>query len=228
MVGTEATFAVVPVGSGNDFARSLKVPTDLGRIADDLRRGTIKTIDTGRYRLRRHGMDEVDEGFFINIVGLGFDAAIAYESQQIKWLRNTPLYTWCLLKTLPAFKPQEMIIEADGRRVEGKFYLVTSGNGRFEGGGFNITPDALLNDGLLDVCMVDEMSRLRLLRLFPTVLWGGHRGFPEVRFERCSRIRIVSQSHMTAHADGEMLGINISEIDLEVRKGALKTLVHGS
>ena len=111
LVGTEATFAVVPVGSGNDFARSLKVPTDLGRIADDLRRGTIKTIDTGRYRLRRHGMDEVDEGFFINIVGLGFDAAIAYESQQIKWLRNTPLYTWCLLKTLPAFKPQEMIIE---------------------------------------------------------------------------------------------------------------------
>ncbi|CUS82541.1 lipid kinase, YegS/Rv2252/BmrU family [Candidatus Kryptonium thompsonii] len=171
---SEKLLGVIPIGSGNDFAKMLNLkPFKIKVAIESIKRRRITTSDVGIIRF----IDEFGnsgERFFINGVGVGFDAVVANESRKIKHLRGILLYLLALLKSLKDYETPEMEVYIDGKKIKEKIFLVAVGNGKSAGGGFLLPPDAKINDALLDVCLVNDLSILRVLQVIPTVLKGKH------------------------------------------------------
>jgi diacylglycerol kinase (ATP) len=218
-VKSKAVMGVIPTGTGNDFARALgrlkSLQDYIHRIVD----GKVKAIDTGVLTLNNR------ELIFVNGVGAGFDAEVARESLNVHRLKGLSRYLYAVLKTLAKYKSVQMSIELDDRLLEGKRYLVAVGNGISAGGGFLLTPDARLDDGLLDVCLVSDLSVGRVLRVLPSVLNGSHGKYPEVTMRQAKRIRIKSEMPVSIHRDGEVPSQKVSEFELRVDPGYLHIVV---
>jgi diacylglycerol kinase (ATP) len=107
---------------------------------------------------------------------------------------------------------------------DGRFFLVEIGNGFSVGGGFLLTPDARVDDGLLDVCLIDRTSTRRIVRLLPTAFTGDHVHAPEVTMREARRVTIRSASPLPVQADGEVLTVNARALDVAVLPGALRVL----
>jgi len=115
-------------------------------------------------------------------------------------------YVLGVLQTLWQYNSPRMRLSLDGRELEQPVFLVAVGNGVSYGGGMRIVPDAIIDDGLFDVCVVGQISRLEVLRLVPKLYSGGHRGHPAVQFFRCREVRAASASRVRCQADGELAG----------------------
>jgi diacylglycerol kinase (ATP) len=222
--GSEKLLGVIPIGSGNDFAKMLNLkPFKIEMAIESLRRKTTITSDVGLIEfLRNDGTS--GSRFFINGVGIGFDAMTADESRKIKHLRGIPLYTLALLKTLAKYKTPEMNIRIDDKNISGRIFLVAIGNGKSAGGGFLLTPDARINDEVFDVCLVNDLSIFRVLQVLPTVLKGKHTKYPEVTMMKAREIEIKSDSDLVLHADGEIIGTNLRWIKISIIPKAVEVI----
>ena len=222
--GSEKLLGVIPIGSGNDFAKMLNLkPFKIEMAFESLRRKTTITSDVGLIEfLRNDGTS--GSRFFINGVGIGFDAMTADESRKIKHLRGIPLYTLALLKTLAKYKTPEMNIRIDDKNISGRIFLVAIGNGKSAGGGFLLTPDARINDEVFDVCLVNDLSIFRVLQVLPTVLKGKHTKYPEVTMMKAREIEIRSDSDLVLHADGEIIGTNLRWIKISIIPKAVEVI----
>jgi diacylglycerol kinase (ATP) len=222
--GSEKLLGVIPIGSGNDFAKMLNLkPFKIEMAIESLRRKTTITSDVGLIEfLRNDGTS--GSRFFINGVGIGFDAMAADESRKIKNLRGIPLYTLALLKTLAKYKTPEMNIRIDDKNISGRIFLVAIGNGKSAGGGFLLTPDARINDEVFDVCLVNDLSIFRVLQVLPTVLKGKHTKYPEVTMMKAREIEIKSDSDLVLHADGEIIGTNLRWIKISIIPKAVEVI----
>jgi diacylglycerol kinase (ATP) len=188
---------VIPRGSGDDFARLLPCP----RNADEL----FAVIDEG-VGVR---LDVIDcgERFCVNSCGLGFEAQVTKNSRSIQRLQGLPLYLLALAKALAEFNCPHLKITLDnGEVIAGEHLLVSLGNGVSAGGGFFLTPDAVPDDGRIDVCLVESMGRLKMLRLLPLSLEGKHTKRPEVDMRRARAVAVESGGPLHVHIDGEYLG----------------------
>ncbi len=212
---TDATLGIVPVGSGNDFAYALGIPLTLDAAIDVLLDGRDIRIDLGRY----------DERWFANSVGLGFEAQVTIESTKIRRLRGFAIYLWAVVRALIRLRCPDLVIRADDRTFEGRQLLVCIGNGPRVGGGFLLTPDARLDDGRFDVCVVGAMGRLSVLRTLPKALSGSHTSHPRVSMLRARRIRIESSGGFPFHVDGEVIDTSRRELTVEMVPGKLKVRV---
>ncbi|MEN3037722.1 MAG: diacylglycerol kinase family protein [Candidatus Kryptonium sp.] len=220
----EKLLGVIPIGSGNDYAKMLNLkPFGIKQAVESLRRRKITASDVGAIQF----VDEFGkfgERFFINGVGIGFDAMVANESRKIKHLRGIPLYTLALFRTLRKYETPEMEVYIDGKLITGKIFLIAIGNGISAGGGFLLTPDAKINDGFFDVCLVRDLSILRILQVLPTVLKGKHIYYPEVSMFKAEEIEIKSDSNLTMHADGEIIGTSLRWIKISVVPSAIEVI----
>jgi diacylglycerol kinase (ATP) len=207
---------IIGVGSGNDFIKLLDLPLQQPeRAARRLLAATPRRVDIGRMNGR----------FFTNGVGIGFDAQVAARAARIRWLRGIPLYGAALLQMLPTLRAPRIRLELDGEVVaDRQLTLVTVGNGACHGGGFWICPDARPDDGLFDVCIAEALSVPRLLHVIPHVMRGTHVRFPEVRILRAKRVRVSSPDPLPMHADGEVFGDTLREIEMEILAGRLTVL----
>lgn len=198
LVGTSATLGVLPLGTGNDFARTIGIGTDLNLAARTLGQGQAQTIDLGK-------LDR--GGYFINVAGCGFDAEVATRvNHGFRYLRGTTAYVAAVLQTLRSFRPTRVTIEHDGEVCEELVMLCAIANARTYGGGMRIAPHAELDDGLFDVVLVGDVSRSEFLRAFPRVFKGTHLSHPKVQHFRCSSIRVSSNKGLAVLADGEEVG----------------------
>ncbi len=222
--GSEKLLGVIPIGSGNDFARMLNLkPFKIKLALESIKKRKVVTSDAGLIQfLTADG--KLGERFFINGVGIGFDATTADESRKIKHLRGIPLYLLALLKTLSKYESPEMEVYIDGKLVKDRIFLVAIGNGASAGGGFLLTPHAKIDDALLDVCVVNDLSILRILQVLPTVLKGKHIHYPEVRMFKAREIEIRSNSNLTMHADGEILGTSLRWIKISIIPSAVEVI----
>ncbi|MCH1883894.1 diacylglycerol kinase [Agrococcus sp. ARC_14] len=220
LVGTEVPIALVPAGTGNDFARAIGLPVGSVHAADAAAlalRGRPRRIDVGRVETAdaaRH---------FLTVVALGFDARVSDRTNRLRWPRGRARYYLALLAELAQLRPVPFRIavdEAAARPLPGT--LVAIGNTDSYGGGMPICPKALPDDGQLDVTHVGPLSRTRLLRLFPLLLAGRHLERPEVISMRASRVRVEAPG-LIAYADGERVGTGAVTVTL--RAGALTMLV---
>ncbi len=192
---------VVPVGTGNAFARDLDLaPSDWRAGVDILARGRSRPVDVGRVRTAD------DEFHFINIIGMGFAVDAGLTARRLKFFGNAA-YTLGTLWQVLKLHSYPLDVEIDGRRITGENVFMEVSNSRYTGTTFLIAPRAELDDGLLDVTLLKPLSRSRLLRLFPTVFKGRHLRFEEVETFRASRIDIRAPEHMQLAPDGEFRGV---------------------
>jgi diacylglycerol kinase (ATP) len=216
---------VVPLGSGNDFAGGAGIPLDppaaLRRIFQNPR---VKPIDAGCIR---DGSGRTE--YWCNATGIGFDAAINIQSRAIPWLHGFWMYFAATLRTIVLrYDRPHWELEIDGRKLSGRYLMLTLGNGTREGGGFRTTPDAKMDDKELDYLLVDSISRLRMLRMIPEVMRGTHGAFPEAHLGRFHTLRLRSDRALPIQSDGEMFApyaAEVREVEVRIIPGALQVIV---
>ncbi len=211
-----AALGVLPIGSGNDFVKMLNIPLDLGKAMDILVQKKTMPIDIGEISVDGHHVR-----FFDNNVGVGFDAYVNYESIKIKHLRGVLIYLAAVLKSLFRYKHPVVDYTINGSPQRRKILLMTTGNGRCSGGGFYITPNAKIDDGLFDICVVDSMNKWNMLRNLPKVMTGSHLGLKEVSLYQVREIRIQSKDALPIHADGEVVSLDAHDIRMRIIPSAL-------
>lgn len=186
------TLALIPSGSGDDFAKVLGLPRDLGAACELAVRGTAREVDVATGNGIR----------YLGVAGLGFDSEVArYANENVRLLRGSAVYLYAIMRVLPKFTPHHVTI--DGREEEIMF--ATFGNSRQYGGGIRITPDASIDDGLLDACIVARTSRLQLLKTLPQAYTGKHIRSPFVRTDRAASFAVTSHRKLDVYADGERI-----------------------
>ena len=230
IVGTGKTLGIIPAGSGNDLIKSLSIPADFRAAVDTVFRGQVRQIDVGHVRCSTVGTagktGTVGDGrYFVNGVGIGFDAAVAARTAEIPHLRGVLLYIVAVFQTLGKYRPPEFRVSYGHgeRRFPG--LLIAIGNGRCAGGGFYLTPHAEPDDGLLDICMVKAVPLLKIIRLMPKVMKGGHAGDPDVEFVQSRKVTVEGSTEFFVHADGEIVGRNVTGVTVELTNSKLPVLV---
>jgi len=203
---TRVPLGLLPVGTGNAFARDLGLRPAAWRDAIDLiHRGQTRQVDVG------HVKTADATYFFLNIVHMGFSVDANRSAQKLKFLGDSA-YTlatlWRVLR-LGSY-PLELVI--DGEPVHSDNVFVAISNTRYTGTHFMMAPGAIIDDGLLDLTLLSRLSRRRILKLFPTIYDGGHVGYEEVTTHKAARIKIQSPTAMLLAPDGEFLGHTPAEI----------------
>ena len=230
VVGGEASFGVVPLGTGNDYALALGVPAGLEAACAALATAEPFTVDVGRVEWTDTG-GEAHVRHFANGLGAGFDAHAARLAGDTKWLGGRTAYLAAIARTLWAWRRPSLRVRVtvgDAAVFENDLFLCEIANGHSVGGGFLLAPDARIDDGLLDACIVRHVSTGRALRLLPTTFSGAHVGAPEVRMERAPRIVLeVLRGTVALQADGESLSLGAVHLVAEAVPGALTVRAPG-
>lgn len=212
VVGLDVYFGVIPFGSGNDFARMLKLPKKMKKVLNMIKKDHHQVIDVGQFGDR----------YFLNYISFGFDVAICQSSQKYKKISlGGSAYLFGFFDTLFKFKTRKMHINAFSEQA----YLATIHNGKYYGGGMKINPLAELNDGVFDFCAIRAISKLKLLMLFPSVFIGKHFNFRKlVHYETNHHFDIQVNERVIAGVDGEFYYFN-EPFEVKVVKQAVKMII---
>lgn len=218
LIGSGVKFGVIPGGTGNDLCRTLGIGTSTSLAVDAIAVGKTIHMDTAHWRT------DAAEGYFLNIAGMGFDAAVADRiNQGFKSLKGTMAYLAAVVTTLQRYRPLELRIEIDGVVMEELIMLTAIANAQCYGGGMKVAPMASVTDGILDVVLVRDLSRIAFLKAFPKVFKGAHMGHPRVDHYRARHIRLEPRGESPFLIDGELSPCRWAEI--EVMPGALEVFV---
>ena len=197
LLGSGTVLGLVPAGTGNDFSRTHRIPRDPAA-ALAIALGTAgRRVDVGL----------VNERVYVNVAGVGFDAEVAaWTKYRTSVIRGPALYVVGVLRQLLYYRPTDLTFTIDGREETARCLLLAVGNGRYYGGGMMMCPQAEPDDGLLDVVIGGDVTKLETLGLLPKVFVGKHLLHPKVRSLRAQKVAVSGGSHLTVHADGEPSG----------------------
>jgi diacylglycerol kinase (ATP) len=162
---------------------------------------------------------------FVNSIGLGFDAAVAKKVSAIRWMRGIPLYLTALLQTLAGYQPHRFTVRCNGKEWQNNYFLLCVGNGKWEGGGFKLTPNAMPDDGIFEVCGVTGDSIMKVLPILPLVMTGSHLGKPNIESYDTTAMTIECDAGFPIHGDGESFGWKVIKAEVSIIPGALKVVV---
>ncbi|MBI2213108.1 MAG: diacylglycerol kinase family lipid kinase [Acidobacteria bacterium] len=205
--------AVLPLGSGDDFAKTIGVPSRLELACDTVVNGVIREIDVG-----------VANGLrYIGVAGVGFDSVVAARANRVKYLRGSLVYLYSIFSVLPSFKAVPMTIAIDGVAETEEVMFAVVGNTHRYGAGVLIAPAAKVDDGLLDLYVIGKCGMWDLLTTLPKAYTGKHVNSPFVRSARGRAMRIETATPMEVYADGEPLTSTPVEISIAPEK--LKIIV---
>lgn len=217
---SKISFGIIPTGGGNDFCRNFDFSSNLAENISRLYNYKRKKIDIGM----------LNNYYFLNVLGIGFDAEIANTAQKIKYLNGLPRYLLALFKQILKLKYYPLLIDVNDKRYSGEFLLLSIGNGRYSGGGFQLTPRAVPDDGLLDFCLVRKVKKTMILRLLHKVIKGNHLDVDEVTYFTAKTLSIKTSvsnlSKIPIYFDGEIINLhNAKKIEIKIREKVLNFIV---
>ncbi len=202
---TDVMLGIINLGTGSDYIRTVGIPHVYQEACQRLLSPRKVAVDAGIVEYIYNG--QMEKRLFVNFAGLGFDAEIVKATtQKFKVLSSTPSYLMGLLSTLIFYKNKNVSLKLDGEVEERKVCTVLMSNGRYGGGGMFAAPDADLTDGLLDLLVIGDLSKLDLLWSLPRVYKGTHLTHPKVTMKRAREIEISATQPIPLQADGELLG----------------------
>jgi diacylglycerol kinase (ATP) len=215
---------IVPFGSGNDFAYAAGVEHRSAKALKQVFTGKPKRMDVARLEDDRGLVEYVD-----NTVGIGFDATVNIRSRKITMVRGFFVYFIAVLQTiLLNHEAPRMRVKTDREQWDEEMLMLVLCNGRREGGGFIVAPEARPDDGLFDYAAIRRVSRAMMLRLVPEVMRGTHGRFKQVSLGKLSRLELETDRAITIHTDGEIFagfGTNVHRISLQVLPGEIEVVV---
>lgn len=192
----KGVLALIPTGSGDDFGRVMQIPRNIRRACDVAIDGRVREVDVALANGIR----------YLGVAGLGFDSEVAdYANRNAKFLRGSAVYLYAIFRVLPRFTPRPVRIRTENGTRHEQIMFAAVGNTRQYGGGIRITPDAIVDDGLLDLCIVHSTTRAQLLKTLPKAYTGAHVHSPFVETGRGREFAFESDEPMAVYADGEPL-----------------------
>ena len=218
----QAAMGHLPVGRGNDYGFGIGVPMEIPEGCQVLANDRRLRIDVG---LVTGGLFPQGR-YFGNGVGIGFDAVVGFEAVKLKWLTGFPSYIVAALKTIFLYYKAPLVqLEYDGQSIQAPALMVSVMNGRRLGGGFMLAPDGRINDGRFDLTLAREVSRPAIFALLFKFMAGTQAGHPAIMIDQAARIKVTAlKGILPAHADGETLCIDSTELSLEIIPQALEVL----
>ncbi len=210
-------------GRGNDFAFGAGIPMGIEQGCQTLKDGHISLIDVGYVK----GGLFPEGRYFGNGVGIGFDAVVGFVAAKQKHLSGFASYIVAALKTVFLYyRAPKVRIEVDDRTYEYSALMVSIMNGRRMGGGFHMAPNSSLTDGLFDVCIAREVSRLRIFPLILRFMKGSQETHSAIVFDHARKVEVSALDGATlpAHGDGETLCKEGNHLSLELYPNQLEVI----
>ena len=197
LVHTDAVFCLIPCGTGNDFARAIGISTDPIVATDTLLNGIDRKLDAGM----------ANDQVFFNVAGFGFDVDVLDYTEEFKpkCKNGSTAYIRGLLKALFGMKLRRSSIRFADGTLEKNVLLIAAGNGRFFGGGMEVTPNADPADGLLDICIIHDVDFIGVLSVLPRFMKGKHLGSKYVTYRKERTCDVVCEPESRIEVDGERM-----------------------
>ncbi len=206
---------IIPAGSGNDFIKTLNISCRLKQAVDTVLAGETRVIDVGK----------INERFFANGVGIGFDAAVNRASYAINHSkRGLLLYICAFARTVGKFDPVRLKITLSGRTFVQDTFMLSVGNGTTVGGGFKLTPYARIDDALLDVTIVRPLRLPVLFWHLPKIFLGTIKKVKQAALHQTDRLVVESDIPVPVHVDGEIYSGEGNRLEIEVVPRALTVI----
>lgn len=204
--GKELPISIVSNGTGNDSVKSLHGVLSFEKQVDIAINGKIQKFDLGM----------CNGHYFVNGVGIGFDGEVVKEMVEQGDKEGSHIdYLLTVLRIVAGFKEKKLHFSMDGNSFQKKIFLMTISNGTTFGGGFIINPFAKTNDGLLDVCIINEIKPILRFWHLPKLKTGAHHKMKETEFHLAKQITVESNDQLVAHLDGEYIGHPPFDISIE-------------
>jgi diacylglycerol kinase (ATP) len=196
LIETRLPLGVLPMGTANDLARTLKIPTDIEQASDLILLGLQHKIDLGR----------VNGHYFFNVANIGLGVHITHHlSSDLKQRWGILSYAMSLVKAIKTYRPFRADIVCDGRRLRVRSIQIAVGNGRHYGGGMTIEKQASIDDGCFSLYSIEPLSLWQLIKFAPALRAGRFEEHHPVDIEQGQRIEITTRRTMTVTADGEVV-----------------------
>ena len=216
---------LVPIGSGNDFAHALGVPKKTDHaLVHALKAQNVAAIDVGLMTDEQIGRKE----YFDNTVGAGFDAVVTIRSHKLPIVKGFLMYLTAVIQTiLLNHNPAKIKFQTENETWDDTVLMTTVCNGGREGGGFLISPDSKIDDGVLQFLNVKKVSRPMMFRLVPEFMKGTHLRFKQTQLGSFKKMTMQSDRPLYIHADGEVFtsfGSDVRNVTFEVLPNALKVI----
>ncbi len=212
LAGTACALGIVPLGTGNDLAGALGIPADLEAATARALGGPVRRLDLAHCAadpaspapsLGAPEPPRTGGTVSVSYLGAGFDSAVTRYANEVRWLRGPMVYLYAVLHTLVTFRAPGLRVEHDAGTFDGRAMFAVAANLPRFGGGMRIAPDALPDDGLLDLVIVREIPRRTLLAVFPRVYRGTHVNHPAVQIVRTRHAAITFDREVTLYGGGE-------------------------
>ena len=198
---------VIPIGRGNAFARDLDLhPEKLNEAVEAILSGKTKMVDVGLCRTAD------SQFYFINILGFGFVTDVAKTAFKLRVFGHLSYILGVLYRTI-SLKAYKLKIEADGKLYERENVFAEISNTRYTGKDFLMAPAAIIDDGSLDITLLNRLSRVRLLQALPKIFTGEHVKMKEVESIRARKIKIETHPEKLLTPDGQLMGSTPIEIE---------------
>jgi len=216
---SDAQLGLIPTGTGNDFAKACRIPLDwelaTRQLADRLMTGE---------RFRRVDIGRMNDRFFANGAGIGFDAKVTRLAREYRWPIGDLVYLFSIFRCMvDGIETPHVTLSSSDFNWSGPVTLVNVSNGAWIGGMFHIAPQAVNNDGQLEMIIVDPVTRLRISSLIPKLVRGSHMQEAEIRHASVQKLSIEAAETMPSHLDGEV-GKPGTRFDIDILPDALELL----
>lgn len=202
-----AELGVVMIGTGNDWGRMFDIPSDYEKAIEIIKNRNIFRQDVGHATF--HTGNKLNERFFINAAGIGFDAMVCNKTNERKDKGHSSnlSYLRALLTSLLKYRSLEANLRIDQRDlISTKLFTMSVGIGKFSGGGMQQVPDALADDGLFDITLVNKISKAKIVRKIKKLYDGTIKEIEEIDAYRAKKVEVSSSEKMLLEVDGEILG----------------------